>query len=171
MKKLVLASAAALVLAGAVAGTGEVRAQQPWRVPSWYLRSSSSKKYEVSKYSRVLQHRNLTADQKSILESKEESKNEIDSLTLAEQQKYEFKRKIDSVRDHTVLRSILREAKMYSSINEQFLQKYKELYEKYMNDSNFQNRIEEIKQLVEYDSGYSAQQGINELKRLDNSLN
>lgn len=41
----------------------------------------------------------------------------------------------------------------------------------YMNDSNFQNRIEEIKQLVEYDSGYSAQQGINELKRLDNSLN
>ncbi|HEL1278570.1 TPA: hypothetical protein TVR09_000059, partial [Streptococcus equi subsp. zooepidemicus] len=109
MKKLVLASAAALVLAGAVVGTGEVRAQQPWRVPSWYLRSSSSKKYEVSKYSRVLQHRNLTADQKSILESKEESKNEIDSLTLAEQQKYEFKRKIDSVRDHTVLRSILRE--------------------------------------------------------------
>ncbi|HEL1175653.1 TPA: hypothetical protein TVL23_001910, partial [Streptococcus equi subsp. zooepidemicus] len=92
MKKLVLASAAALVLAGAVVGTGEVRAEQPWRVPSWYLRSSSSKKYKTSKYSRVMQHGKLTADQKSILERKEQGKNEIDTLTLADQQKYDFKK-------------------------------------------------------------------------------
>ncbi|MCD3399767.1 hypothetical protein KP781_08745 [Streptococcus equi subsp. zooepidemicus] len=92
-------------------------------------------------------------------------------MTLADQQKYDFKKKIDSVRDYTVLSSILREAKMYSNTNERFLQKYKELYEKSVNDSNLRNRIDEIKKNVEYDAGYSAQQGINELKRLDNSLN
>ncbi|VEF09076.1 hypothetical protein [Streptococcus equi] len=172
MKKLVLASAAALVLAGAVAGTGTVRAQQPWRVPSWYLRSSSSRRYRPSQYAYLAQSSNhLTPDQKHLADRKKQAKEDIDTLTLADQQKYDFKKKIDSVRDYTVLSSILREAKMYSNTNERFLQKYKELYEKSVNDSNLRNRIDEIKKNVEYDAGYSAQQGINELKRLDNSLN
>ncbi|HEL0618380.1 TPA: hypothetical protein TUV11_001704 [Streptococcus equi subsp. zooepidemicus] len=170
MKKLVLASAAALVLAGAVVGTGEVRAEQPWRVPSWYLRSSSSKKYKTSKYSRVMQHGKLTADQKSILERKEQGKNEIDTLTLADQQKYDFKKKIDSVKDYTIVTSILAEARLYSNTNKRFLQKCEELYRKYSGNSYVQEEIEKIKKDVEYDAGYSAQQGINDLNRLENSF-
>ncbi|HEK9074698.1 TPA: hypothetical protein TT917_000982 [Streptococcus equi subsp. zooepidemicus] len=161
MKKLVLASAAALVLAGAVAGTGTVRANSSRYNYTGWNQGGYSWKYLRLRNKNPYSRRTLTEDYSD--QRKNEAKDSIKELSkLSDKEKKNFADRIDALTDTYAISSILSEAK---NKNNDYLE-----FDNLLQASKLksQAKVQEIKDRVYLDEGYSARQGINDLKSLEN---
>ncbi|HEL0066972.1 TPA: hypothetical protein TUD77_001496 [Streptococcus equi subsp. zooepidemicus] len=159
MKKLVLASAAALVLAGAVVGTGEVRAFSYWR------------RVENNPYSY------RTETEKSLEISKQQLIDKIKTFGLSEKTMQDFERKIMSLRDDSPLNEIEQEARWAQQRlgdEEKFdlgLQNLKQEIEKIsdlhrVHKRAMKNRLSDLEGL-KYDAFFSGKQKMEKLQELE----
>lgn len=161
MKKLVLASAAVLVLAGAVAGTGTVRANSSRYNYTGWNQGGYSWKYLRLRNKNPYSRRTLTEDYSD--QRKNEAKDSIKELSkLSDKEKKNFADRIDALTDTYAISSILSEAK---NKNNDYLE-----FDNLLQASKLksQAKVQEIKDRVYLDEGYSARQGINDLKSLEN---
>lgn len=161
MKKLVLASAAALVLAGAVAGTRTVRANSSRYNYTGWNQGGYSWKYLRLRNKNPYSRRTLTEDYSD--QRKNEAKDSIKELSkLSDKEKKNFADRIDALTDTYAISSILSEAK---NKNNDYLE-----FDNLLQASKLksQAKVQEIKDRVYLDEGYSARQGINDLKSLEN---
>ncbi|HEL0019695.1 TPA: hypothetical protein TT575_000623 [Streptococcus equi subsp. zooepidemicus] len=161
MKKLVLASAAALVLAEAVAGTGTVRANSSRYNYTGWNQGGYSWKYLRLRNKNPYSRRTLTEDYSD--QRKNEAKDSIKELSkLSDKEKKNFADRIDALTDTYAISSILSEAK---NKNNDYLE-----FDNLLQASKLksQAKVQEIKDRVYLDEGYSARQGINDLKSLEN---
>ncbi|HEL0616568.1 TPA: hypothetical protein TUU97_001854, partial [Streptococcus equi subsp. zooepidemicus] len=155
MKKLVLASAAALVLAGAVAGTGTVRANSSRYNYTGWNQGGYSWKYLRLRNKNPYSRRTLTEDYSD--QRKNEAKDSIKELSkLSDKEKKNFADRIDALTDTYAISSILSEAK---NKNNDYLE-----FDNLLQASKLksQAKVQEIKDRVYLDEGYSARQGIND---------
>ncbi|HEL0697295.1 TPA: hypothetical protein TVR14_001383 [Streptococcus equi subsp. zooepidemicus] len=159
MKKLVLASAAALVLAGAVVGTGEVRAFSYWR------------RVENNPYSY------RTETEKSLEISKQQLIEKIKTFGLSEKTVQDFERRIMSLTDASPLNEIEQEAKWAKqglSDEEKFdlgLQNLKQEIEKIsdlyrVHKRAMKNRLSDLEGL-KHDIYFSGRQKMEKLQELE----
>lgn len=163
MKKLVLASAAAPVLAGATVSTGTVSANSSRYNYTGWNQGGYSWKYLRLRNKNPYSRRTLTEDYSD--QRKNEAKDSIKELSkLSDKEKKNFADRIDALTDTYAISSILSEAK---NKNNDYLEFDKE-YEALFNSNKYKLEIEKIKDRVYFDEGYSARQGINDLKSLEN---
>ncbi|HEL0702944.1 TPA: hypothetical protein TUY02_000886, partial [Streptococcus equi subsp. zooepidemicus] len=149
MKKLVLASAAALVLAGAVAGTGTVRANSSRYNYTGWNQGGYSWKYLRLRNKNPYSRRTLTEDYSD--QRKNEAKDSIKELSkLSDKEKKNFADRIDALTDTYAISSILSEAK---NKNNDYLE-----FDNLLQASKLksQAKVQEIKDRVYLDEGYSA---------------
>ncbi|HEK9113572.1 TPA: hypothetical protein TVW40_001794, partial [Streptococcus equi subsp. equi] len=110
MKKLVLASAAALVLAGATVSTGTVSANSSRYNYTGWNQGGYSWKYLRLRNKNPYSRRTLTEDYSD--QRKNEAKDSIKELSkLSDKEKKNFADRIDALTDTYAISSILSEAK------------------------------------------------------------
>ncbi|HEK9331570.1 TPA: hypothetical protein SUN34_002023, partial [Streptococcus equi subsp. equi] len=149
--------------AGATVSTGTVSANSSRYNYTGWNQGGYSWKYLRLRNKNPYSRRTLTEDYSD--QRKNEAKDSIKELSkLSDKEKKNFADRIDALTDTYAISSILSEAK---NKNNDYLEFDKE-YEALFNSNKYKLEIEKIKDRVYFDEGYSARQGINDLKSLEN---